>query len=129
MYRQEYKKLNGGTYQIYETTIQLPDKPPLKEMVNYGKPLKDQKYEPITKTFPEIARFNQLSKFQKNALADKVYHILWEGRWQIIKGEPFYCTGDLEGFCSFWHTENGIIPKWRLEAFEWFFTMESYRKR
>jgi hypothetical protein len=100
----------------FDIPVKLPKMPPKKQMVNYGKSLNQQVFRRLSppkdlKSWPRLKQEESVEYY---------YHLREHGQWQIIKGNPVYVPGTALTFFSFWHTDGGGLPKFRMEAIEFF---------
>lgn len=90
--------------------------PPYKDMVNYGKSVKKQKFERTV--IPED--LEQWPKAQMEDFIAAEWHKRRNGVWIIIKEKPVYLTGPAYVFFNYWTMEGGTFPEFRFEAVEYF---------
>lgn len=112
MYTADYSTIGGytefGGYQI-----QLPKMPPKKDMVNYGLPEKQQKFEHVIIPKSLLYRKNRVTKEEDEWIAAE-WHKRKNGIWILIKGQPIYITGSYYFFLNYWWTVKNIHPGFRL---------------
>ena len=109
---------------IGEHKVSLPKMPPENEIVNYDKKTLDQKYQRII--IPKDLHKQRKGDIDK--FADDLYHIRDNGRWQFIKGQPFYIPGIFELFMADWETERGGLPTFMMRSLQfWQFFDWVYR--
>lgn len=103
---------------VGEVEFFLPDVPPEKDMFNYEKGIKDQKYS-RTVLPPDIYKWE---KNKIDAYVEHQWHRRKHGEWWIIKGHPLYIPGSALTFFDFWTTEDNNRPDFRIAALEafWF---------
>lgn len=104
------------TMKIGEHMVPLPVMPDESEMENFGLPVLEQKYQRMT--YPSNLR--EMSDKKKDEIIGDIFHVLKNGRWHLIKGQPVYVTGAHELFCSFWVEDKGQRPDFRWESVEFF---------
>lgn len=104
----------------FEYPISIPRKPPKSKMRNYGLPLKEQKFQ--REHIP-----GDIKMWPKRVM-DEFVSVMWHkrrnGEWWIIGGQEIYVTGKAWTFFNFWHTEQGTLPEFRMEAVEFFLVWE-----
>lgn len=123
----------------FEMPVKLPDMPPRREMMNHGLPDHKQKFRRTV--LPEdYADWAWADNERRNGRpAPKVtpeeeefvsgeWHKRLNGVWVLIKGNPYYLTGDAYVFFNYWITEIGTLPEFRMEAVE-FFLIEDMAER
>lgn len=92
--------------------IPLPSMPPLKDMVNYGLPEKDQKFRHTEIPKSLLHRKNRVTKEEEEWIQNE-WHKRKNGIWIIIKGKPLYFTGPYYFFLNYWWTIKNIHPGFR----------------
>lgn len=102
----------SGTVKLYKYDIPLPKRPPLKEMENYGLPIKEQKFRrtPIPKSL--LQRKQHLTP-EESLFIKNEHHKRKNGVWMIIKGIPVYITGPYYFFLNYWWTKDSVHPTFR----------------
>lgn len=103
--------------------VYLPERPPQVEMVNYGLPVKDQKFrrEPVPK---DILYWDQKDI---DEFVEAQWHIRRNGYWILIKGQEFYFPGAYVVFLQYWICEFGSHPSFRksgLDFFQYWWSVE-----
>jgi len=94
--------------------VPMPDMPPEKEMINFGKRTKAQKF--FRQSLPSnIGRWRK-SDIEEMAAAQ--WHRRFNGEWWLIKGEPMYLPGPYLTFMEFWEMEKGGKPEFRTPTLE-----------
>lgn len=96
-------------------TVRLPTMPPEEEMVNYGLPVKEQKF--VRRPVPQDIRFWDQKIIDEYVEAE--WHRRRNGYWILIKGHPYYITGSSDIFFNFWTAEFGGVPKFKFGQLEW----------
>lgn len=116
LYTATYENEYPETIQIGEYTIELPDAPAEKDMINADKRRKDRIWHRTQ--VPKSA--NSWSPEELNEFARKQWHRRMNGEWWIIKDEPLYVPGPAIPFFDSWKTKNGILAEFRYSALELF---------
>jgi hypothetical protein len=123
MYVPEYSGKYGST-RIGEYSIQLPDLPKEKDIINYNKSIKDQKV--IPNAIPK-----EILTWSPDLMEDyiiKEFHKRIHGVWYFIKGEPYYLPGTAYTYYNYWREEKGYIPNFRIEGLEFFLLWDYIEK-
>jgi hypothetical protein len=110
----------GKTVKIGEFDVPLPKQPPRNQMENFGKRKRQQVFH-RNKVPRDI---KQWDKRDIDAYISAEWHKRWNGVWYLIGGRPIYLTGTAYLFFNYWHMENGFLPKFRMEAVEFFLFWE-----
>jgi len=87
--------------------------PPLKHMVNYGLPEKDQKFRHTEIPKSLLTRKNRVTKEEEEWIENE-WHKRKNGIWILIKNQPIYFTGPYYFFLNYWWTVKNIHPGFRL---------------
>lgn len=118
LYTATFNPNKKNIVEIGELKVELPTMPKLSEMRNYGLPKHEQKfqYEVIP---PQYYRWKKGSD-EKERFIDLMFHLRDNGEWWLINGKPVYITGVAWFFFNFWHLQEGNLPKFRMEAVEYF---------
>lgn len=100
---------------IYGLTITLPEPPPVKEIANYDKPQKDQRFVPVE--IPHDLRMWQPDK--RKEFESREWKRRREGYWFFNNGNLEYLTGDHYFYVNYWKfpvVKNGKkvlgLPNW-----------------
>lgn len=115
LYIELYPK-NPKTVRISEFDVPLPKKPPRREMVNYSKPLKRQKFR-LEKIPKDLHLWD---KRDQREYVRTLYHKRKHGEWWIIGGRERYIPGSAWFYYNFFETEGGGLPEFRFEGVEFF---------
>lgn len=111
LYELDYSK-PSGTIPLDKYELPLPVRPALKDMENYGLPIKEQKFKRVE--IPKSLRQPKphLSTEEQQFIDDE-WHKRKNGVWTIIKGLPIYLTGPYYTYLNYWWTKNGVQPEFR----------------
>ena len=123
LYTVDWSK-SSGTVRVGEFDIPMPKKPRENMIKNYNKPLKDQIFrrERIPKN---LKKWNERDR---NIYIKQMWHKRLNGEWWRIGGQDYYINGFFWTFMNFWWMENGQLPIYRKEAWEFFtFFLFCYR--
>ena len=104
------------TLTLSERIIKLPKMPDECEMINYGLPVKDQKFR--RRNIPAGIKYWDKKDIEKFVEAE--WHRRRNGYWILIKGKPFYFPGAFDVFLNYWTCEYGGLPEFRVSGWEWF---------
>ena len=115
LYVKRYTEGRTTTWRGFERPVELPDMPNLKDIVNYGRSVRLQKFERTI--VPENLH---LDPKKEEEFVKAEWHKRLNGVWIYIKGEPVYLTGPAYVFFNYWYTEAGSLPDFRMEAVAWF---------
>lgn len=85
-------------------------------MINYGLPVKDQKFK--RRPHPKDIKF--WDKQDRDEFVEAEWHRRRNGYWILIKGKPFYFTGAFDTFLNYWTCEYGGLPEFRVSGWELF---------
>jgi len=107
---------NPDSITISDRKIWLPEMPPECDMLNYNLKTKDQKFR--RRPVPDDMKYWDQQDIDYFVEAE--WHKRRNGCWALIKGVPFYITGALYTFISYWTCEWGGKPEWRETAWKWF---------
>jgi hypothetical protein len=121
LYQATYKNKYPETIEVGEVDVVLPDIPDEREMKNYNKPIKDQKFFSIPD--PD---FRSMTTHEIRQFAKAKWHRRLNGEWWIIKGEPYYIPGPALVFFDNWTMQNDKTPDFRMEALELFLFWYNY---
>ena len=110
-YTADYSEISGYT-EFGGYKIPLPKQPPLKHMVNYGLPEKQQifRHTEIPKSL--LYRKNKVTREEEEWIANE-WHKRKNGIWILIKNQPIYFTGPYYFFLNYWWTVKNIHPGFR----------------
>lgn len=110
-YTADYSVIGGYT-QFGGYEIPLPSMPPLKQMVNYGLPEKDQvfRHTEIPKSLRSYK--NKVTPDEEEWIANE-WHKRKNGIWILIKNKPIFFTGPYYFFLNYWWTIKDIHPGFR----------------
>lgn len=107
MYEKSYKKGNSVNFCGYK--IPIPDMPPKKDIIGYGKKKHLQKFEHTPLTEQELAKYDL--KTQERLILQE-WHKREHGIWTYINGEPIYIPGAQYHFLNYWPLlQVGTLPK------------------
>lgn len=98
-------------------TVLLPTMPPEEEFVNYGLPVKDQKF--VKRPVPKDIKFWEQRDI--DAYVEAEWKRRKNGYWILIRGNPYYITGPADAFFNFWTAQTGLVPEFRFGQLEWFY--------
>jgi hypothetical protein len=124
--------VRGEVLNLQGLKIQLPQKPSDKYIVNYHKPISEQKWErmPIPEEIDSIDSWDEFYSYPNDVQSrlmkyiDEEWRRRKEGLWVYIKGEPYYFTGAYYMFLQWAHhldfDLNGGYPyfyenQWKLD--------------
>lgn len=116
LYTKTYTQRLTREVEGFEMPVELPDMPRERDMINYGLPIEKQKFR---RTELPGDFFSWDKPRQDQYVADE-WHKRYNGVWFLIKGNPVYITGPAYVFFSYWYTEAGPLPDFRMEAVDWF---------
>jgi hypothetical protein len=122
-----YLYVNDNDKDLIPIRLDLPEPPEPHHIANFGKPAKDQFFEPpkVPRRLKELQRkhetideiWEQLQKHQ-DIYAEEIkfirkawYHRL-NGYWFYNNGKPTYLDGWHYFYCAWWHIDVGL-PKYR----------------
>lgn len=94
----------------------MPTPPDETEMVNFGLPVKNQKF--VKRPVPKDIKYWEKTEIEEYVRAE--WHRRRHGYWILIKGEPMYIPGSYDVFLNFWTCEFGGLPEFRYGQLEWF---------
>lgn len=98
----------GGEIRISGYIVPLPMMPHFSEMRNYELPIEEQKFKRTEIPVPLLKR--KVTTPDEEAFIRQEYHKFDNGEWWLIKGRPFYFTGDYYHFLNYWTVEDGSKP-------------------
>lgn len=103
---------------IYGTKVKLPEKPKEEEAINFGKPIKEQKW--YRGELPDIFEQVSYTKDGKLSLTSEQYEYAEqelnrcrEGIWIWIGGKLRYITGRYYFYLKYYILEDGNAPEFR----------------
>jgi hypothetical protein len=116
--------------EVYGTKIRLPEQPNQEEILNYGLPIKQQKW--VKKELPQYfdrVEYNKngdlILTYEQELYARQEVENCKKGIWIYIKGIPRYITGKYYFFLQYYILEDGNNPDFR-EADRLFFLFLDY---
>lgn len=119
LYTATYNSGNFVNVDGVECPILLPDMPPVATMINYGRPIHEQKFEKIV--VPDNLKGSDI---EEKFVSDE-WHKRRNGLWIFIGGEPVYVPGQAYFFFNYWYAEYGSTPDFRMEAV-WFYQIMNF---
>lgn len=109
----------GEKITIYGSEIELPEKPPIEEIENWGTDNPKEQYW-IKKPLPDFFRTvefdkdgNALLDYQQANYAKEEVRRCKEGFWFFNNGTPTYVTGKNYFYLQWWKLEDDIYPDYR----------------
>lgn len=123
LYTKKYSP-NGETISIrgFDIPIPLPDRPRDRDIMNYGLPVKDQRFK--RERLPTNKEYDLMSYDEKRAFCEIQWHKRLNGEWWFIKGNAYYIPGKAWYFFNYWHLQKGPLPTFRMEAVDYFLVDE-----
>lgn len=106
----------GLTTEVYGYTVNLPDMPDKKDIVNYGRPISEQIFRKTK--IPE--GLHHMDEDEKEAFIEREHHRRLHGMWFYIKGEPIYIPGLFYYFMNYWVTQAGDETFFRIGDWKFF---------
>ena len=135
----KYIYFNDTDPDLHPIQYRLPEPPPLESIENYGLPIEEQKWthKPMPYKLKELQDRAGMTPAQKiaylekhqNYYAQEIAYIKqeWErrlnGHWLLIKGKPYYITGDNYFYLQWWPIE-GKPVQFRMRDREWWLFVE-----
>jgi len=109
----------GEKITIYGTEIELPEKPPIEEIENWGTDNPKEQYW-RKKPLPDFFRTvefdkdgNALLDYQQSNYAKEEVRRCKEGFWFFNNGHPTFVTGKNYFYLQWWKLEDDIYPDYR----------------
>lgn len=119
--------------EIYGTKIRLPELPIQEEIINYGLPIKYQKWvKKVLPSYFEKVEYNKsedliLTSEQEKYARQEVDRCK-KGIWIYIKGTPRYITGKYYFFLQYYILEDGNSPDFREADRSFFLFLDHWHK-
>lgn len=111
LYNLDYSK-SSGTIHLDKYDLPLPERPPLKHMLNYGLSKEKQIFR-RTEIPKAIQRRKKNLTDDENTFIEQEHHRRHNGIWVLINGEPIYITGPYYHFLNYHNKEDGEHPGFR----------------
>lgn len=105
---------------IGEYTIALPEKPNKKDIINYNKPIHQQKFQrtkykignkEIYASEIDFNAWSIISENQKKEIADTEWHRRINGCWYYIGGKTIFISGSHYFFLNYFRFTDGTYPQ------------------
>lgn len=113
--RYEATYTQGLTMEFDEYTIDVPDRPADKDIINWRLPISQQKF-----AYEQLPDFKTMNAQELENYSELMWHKRTNGEWQWINGTAYMIPGGAWFFFNFWTTTRGKRPDFRLEALEFF---------
>lgn len=111
VYNLDYTK-PSGTIKLYKYDVPLPKQPPLSEMVNFGLPQAEQKFQ-RTEVPKSIQQRKKSLTPEEYEFIRVEHHKRKNGVWILINAIPVYLTGPYYTYLNYWWTKNNVHPEFR----------------
>lgn len=102
--------------EVYGYEIPIPDMPPKKDIINYGRPISEQIFRKTA--MPED--FHYMSEEDQEAFIQMEHHRRKEGLWFYIKGQPVYIPGLFYYFLNYWPLATGKPTRFHMGDWKFF---------
>lgn len=102
--------------EVYGYNVQIPDMPPLEDMVNFGLDVHDQVF--CRTLIPDDLQLWDQEEMEE--FIEREHHRRYHGMWYLIKGEPLYIPGTMYFFMNYWTLETGQKALYRFTDLKFF---------